>query len=899
LFGSGHPVKARIECALQSINWRSINIPDVVLLFAACLLILFGAAMVRYWHSQQVAWDLISFPLQKISYDSAWGFLLCGCALLSFVVRLRMLATLIAAVVVIIAGLRLTAYLVPGIVPIYPIVTSPLMPATPDVQYAMEPYHAVIFIVAGGALAMLSRTPRSIFSLVLVALMASAVVALALLQLFGYWGSDRFIGVWQGMDGGRTGGATNFIVLGAAILFFVFFSGGRKYVAARKWAPIPVWFGVFIASLALAHALNVQESDQINFRTELVAANVAAGIENAMQLRVLRLQRLAARWQIYEASYQSWQRDAESMLADFSDFYAIGWVDPNHDVRWVLPKPATADTAVAAPVMGPSDRIMLQAASNGREAMLTLFRNLPGGGKGFDIYIPVYAHDHYEGTIIGIVKQANLATLLGASYPAYSVSLLENGKVVNYAGSRTGLVGRSWRKTVPIKLHNARWDVQVAPAPAAIERANWVLPLTALLAGTLLGTLLAWLLYLFQKARTQARDIDVVNRQLVADIDARRNAERALRESEEANRQIIEAVKDHAIFKLDPAGRIRTWNAGAERLTGYGPIAVIDEHVSMLYSDDVEQTPEHALRIAAAVGWHEEQYWHVRRDGSRYCGNDIITAIRNDDGELAGFSAVIRDITQRQVTEQELRRSREELRSLTRYLQSVREEEKSRIAREIHDELGATLTAVRMDIRSLSGKRAPIDEALRERLDDMIVLVDSAIRVTRRIATELRPTILDDLGLVAALHWQAGEYQKRSGISIAVEFGDEGVNVDQKRAIVFFRIFQETLTNVMRHAQAKNVRARFERIKNQYYVLSISDDGIGMPASKPLESTSHGIRGMHERVEEFQGTLTIESTPGAGTTVTVCMPIPAVPVGDAARGDRLDSVPAGEQAGKV
>jgi PAS domain S-box-containing protein len=440
-----------------------------------------------------------------------------------------------------------------------------------------------------------------------------------------------------------------------------------------------------------------------------------------------------------------------------------------------------------------------------------------------------------------------------------------------------------------------QWEIQIAPAQAAIERANWMLPLTTLLAGTLLGTLLAWLLYLLQKARAQAGEIDAANRQLRIDIDARRNAERTLREREELNRQIVNAVKDYAIFTLDPAGRIRSWNAGAEKLTGYGPIAAIGQPFSMLYPADTKQPPENRLRIAAAMGQCEEEAWHVRRDGSRYCAESVIAANRNEAGVIDAFSVVLRDMTERRMMQAALERSRDESRALTRYVQSVREDEKSHIAREIHDELGSTLTAVRMDIRALSGKRAPIDAALRAKMDDMVVLVDSAIRVTRRIATELRPTILDDLGLIAALRWQAGEYQKRTGTPVTIEFNDPNVIVDKQRGIVFFRIFQEALTNVAKHAQARHVRTRFDCIDRKYYVLTISDDGIGIPAGTLLGPTSHGIRGMRERAEEFEGTFTVESTPGEGTTITIRMLAPTIATENTDDSGRIDSLPAGQQ----
>ena len=215
-----------------------------------------------------------------------------------------------------------------------------------------------------------------------------------------------------------------------------------------------------------------------------------------------------------------------------------------------------------------------------------------------------------------------------------------------------------------------------------------------------------------------------------------------------------------------------------------------------------------------------------------------------------------------------------QLRDLSAHLQNIREEEKAGIAREIHDDLGGTLTAIKMEIYWLArGLPAGKESApLLDRIESMSQLLDNAVGVTRRVITELRPTILDDLGLLAALEWQAAQFQKRTGVECRVNCIKDKENLDKQRSIALCRIFQEALTNIARHSGASRVEVEFRHDSNEV-ALSISDNGCGMPGGHVIAPTSHGIRGMFERVGQLGGKIKFNNLPGGGLNVAVLLPL--------------------------
>jgi signal transduction histidine kinase len=225
----------------------------------------------------------------------------------------------------------------------------------------------------------------------------------------------------------------------------------------------------------------------------------------------------------------------------------------------------------------------------------------------------------------------------------------------------------------------------------------------------------------------------------------------------------------------------------------------------------------------------------------------------------------------RRRAERQLRESHEQLRALSAHLQTVREEERTRIAREVHDELGQALTGLKLDLSRLGNQLPRAPKAPVEKVKSLVARIDCTIQTVRRIATELRPGILDDLGLVAAIEWQANDFQSRTGITCEVTAMDCEPELNRDLNTTFFRIFQETLTNVIRHAEATRVEVQLKQ-EADHVVLEVSDNGRGISEAEIADTRSIGLRGMRERAALLGGDVTIRGLPNEGTSVTVRIP---------------------------
>ena len=230
------------------------------------------------------------------------------------------------------------------------------------------------------------------------------------------------------------------------------------------------------------------------------------------------------------------------------------------------------------------------------------------------------------------------------------------------------------------------------------------------------------------------------------------------------------------------------------------------------------------------------------------------------------------EIKERADAETRLRESEVQLRALAARLISIREEERARIAREIHDELGQVLTGLKMDVTWLARQLDGTEKQLVEKAESMCRLIDSTMHLIRRISTGLRPEILDEMGLVAAFGWQAKEFQKRMGMRCRLNLPEDQLVLDRELSTAVFRIFQEILTNIARHAKASSVEVNLA-ISDNHLILKVVDDGIGISASQIRGHKSLGLLGMQERAQLFGGEVNIEGASGRGTAVSVSIPM--------------------------
>ena len=372
---------------------------------------------------------------------------------------------------------------------------------------------------------------------------------------------------------------------------------------------------------------------------------------------------------------------------------------------------------------------------------------------------------------------------------------------------------------------------------------------------------------------------------IVRDITDRKQAEEALENSQLRLREAM-VLAQAANWEFDVESRVFTFDdrfyalygTSAER-EGGNRMSAEDYARNFLFPEDVQIVADEIARAIAEpdhrAAWQLEHRIR-RRDGQTRYISVHISVIKDDHGRTVMTRGVNQDITERKLAEESIKASHQQLRALAGRLQFAREEQRKQIAREIHDEMGGALTALKIDLSSLA-RSAPKSwhkiksDSFLSKIIGMTKLIDETIGTVRRIVTELRPSILDDFGLMAALEWQLWEFQKRTGIQSEFVSTLEDVNIDEKLSITVFRIFQEALTNVARHANATDVIATLYKEADSL-VLKVEDNGKGISEDDIHNTKSVGLIGMRERAFFLGGTVNISGDPSKGTTVSVQFP---------------------------
>ena len=350
-------------------------------------------------------------------------------------------------------------------------------------------------------------------------------------------------------------------------------------------------------------------------------------------------------------------------------------------------------------------------------------------------------------------------------------------------------------------------------------------------------------------------------------------AERRREQIATAERAALLELTQDSVFVIDLDGRVLFWSRGAEVMLGYTKAQAAGKIAHEMLCTDFPQPFAEITDQLTRLGHWEGDLITTAANGRR-----VIVAARwalqpGKRGEAPRVLVVNSDITERKRAEESLILQKEQLRALAERLQWVREEDRKLVARELHDQIGQILTSIKMDLTWVVRHLPEAEDKVLVRLAESIESINDGVKTVRKICSGLRPGILDDLGLAAAIEWQASEFTSRNDISCLVTVPPVDLHLDGDRATATFRIFQECLTNVIRHARAKSVRVELCQ-EEESILLIVEDDGVGFVESD-LSATlgSLGLLGMKERAQFCGGNLRISSSPGNGTTITVRVPM--------------------------
>lgn len=362
---------------------------------------------------------------------------------------------------------------------------------------------------------------------------------------------------------------------------------------------------------------------------------------------------------------------------------------------------------------------------------------------------------------------------------------------------------------------------------------------------------------------------------LYRQVGRRQAAGRALQNIEARVTDIVESAMD-PVIAVDQDQRVVLFNAAAEKTFLWPRTAVLGEPLDKLIPQ----------RFHAGHRAHIERFGDAgvtsRRMGSRM----VLMALRADGEEFPidasisqhtedgkkYFTVILRDVTERVRAEEALRRSKEELQELGAAAHQAREQEKSRIARELHDELAQALTALQMDIAWCKERLPAGQDGLAKKLQRMETLLDTTVTATRRIAADLRPLMLDDLGLLPAVEWLVENFTQRTGVPCELAISTADFKLHDAHSSAVFRIVQEALANIAKHAQASSAKVAIEQDGSEV-TISVRDDGLGFSPQDPRKPNSFGLMGLRERAYLLGGEAAIISVPGHGTRIEVRLPL--------------------------
>lgn len=571
-------------------------------------------------------------------------------------------------------------------------------------------------------------------------------------------------------------------------------------------------------------------------------------------------------------------------LKDVIDLRDTGKIEPNElKVRLRVGKETMDKIKMALGEMQDQEQVLLTNSSKQAVRAASFTLSLIIGGTFLTIVLAIGggALIFYD---LSKRRQAERDVLAGQARQAL---ILRTLPVVMYSAKPSGDYGALWVSENVEALtgfspryfvdNSSLWASRLHPH----DRERTLMEFEKLPQGSMLATEYRWQIRSgeyrwFQDEAVLIRRLDGIPQEIIGlwtDVTARRQTGEVIRRQADIINQIQEAV-----ISVDLDGYVMSWNTGAEKMLGYSVEEALGRHISFIYPvEDREFVEREVIGPVKANGTHQIEVRRRTKSGALRFAQLSLTLLRDDTDAPIGIIGYSMDITDRKRGQEALLNSRNQLAALAVRLESVREEERTRIALEVHDVLGQALTGLKLDVawvrKRISESIEPAQRAaVLTRLVSALELLDSTIQSVRDIATTLRPGVLDELGLEAAVEWQAREFHHRTGISCETTIWPHKMVLGPEQSTALFRILQEVLTNVARHAQATKVRIRLDQ-SGEHVSLQVEDNGRGITGVEQSGPKAFGLLGMRLRAQQQGGAFDIQGTSGTGTTVTVRIPL--------------------------
>jgi PAS domain S-box-containing protein len=657
--------------------------------------------------------------------------------------------------------------------------------------------------------------------------------------------------------------------------------------------PSRPWPVVVAALLSLAITLVVWqigrtlETNHIHRMTRLAALAVHEDLVRDTRSWIFDLVRLAKLWEFPTGpTYSEWKATAGLYIEHHPGCVAVEWVQPNYDERWPVRAPGEANHPLVSNQV--RDLLFQEAFATGNPVMSRPFLTADGSAR-YAVVVPIHRNQQVQGFVIALadVKQTLADMLSDVAALGYSITVREGGAEIYRLESSSPQNGKRWGHSVALALPGDTWELLVWPRLETLGEMGIQTHLSSVIfaVGGVLGVMLMSIVYFAQKAANKASHLQSANQRLAAGMKEQRRTEAALRTSQTRFAGILE-ISDDAVVSMDRQRQITLFNQGAEKMFGYQQPGILGQSLDILlphrfreihhqHIERFAESPQKTLRIterAPIVG--------LRKDGTEF---PLVASISRLDieGEKV-FTAILRDSTEEVRAKEELRRSHDELEvrveertaeltKLSNRMVHLQDQERRRIARELHDGTTQSLFALNMDLAAIAKILPAPDAKVQRKLDEAKGLVKRCMDEIRTVSYLLHPPLLDEVGLELALQSYVEGFSTRSGIQVSLQLSEGLGSLPREAEGAIFRIVQEGLANIHRHAQSSTANITLELDAGDLK-LEIADQGRGIPAGVLLDANGAGVGlpGMRERVRQLGGRCEIESGEG-GTTIRIVL----------------------------